>query len=203
MTYFVTFRLADSITAEKFLYWKQQREKWLAENPEPHTSEQKKAYHKRFSTMFEAWLDQGIGTCLLKIPECRRLVTATLKDDDGIRYSLGMFVVASNHVHALVTPNAHNEIADILQSWKSNTAKEIVKLKEPCDLMNDWWKDLHQRRKDAARRNPLERASELPFLRPVWQKENVEHKMRSEDSQKRYEEYIRNHHEWQDAAFTT
>ncbi len=41
--YFVTFRTADSLTAEKVRLWKRERDDWLRRNPTPHTVRQREA----------------------------------------------------------------------------------------------------------------------------------------------------------------
>ncbi|HKK19122.1 MAG TPA: type IIL restriction-modification enzyme MmeI, partial [Opitutales bacterium] len=126
-TYFVTFRLADSLPKQKLDQWKEERDAWLAANPKPHTEEQKSEYFERFSTRMEAWLDAGHGDCILADPHCAKIVENALQHFDGDRYDLGEYTVASNHVHALVSPRKGHELSDIIHSWKSYTANELNK----------------------------------------------------------------------------
>ncbi|HVM60502.1 MAG TPA: D-aminoacyl-tRNA deacylase [Verrucomicrobiae bacterium] len=106
-TYFVTFRLADSVPAEKLRQWKKLSDKNVVLDE------------------FQAWLDHGHGECWLKRHEMATIVETALRHFDGQRYALGEYVIMPTHVHALVTPLAENTLADILHSWKSFTAHEI------------------------------------------------------------------------------
>jgi hypothetical protein len=54
VTYFITFRLADSLPKAKLEQWKTEREAWLTQNPPPHDEAQKSEYFERFSARMEA-----------------------------------------------------------------------------------------------------------------------------------------------------
>lgn len=126
-TYFVTFRLADSIPQSKLKAWKKERDHWLCEHPEPHSIDDLREYHERFTERFHAWLDAGIGSCLLRNPRAAERVEGALRFFDGKRYQLGDFVIMPNHVHVLVTPRGELTLSKILPSWKSYSAKEVNK----------------------------------------------------------------------------
>jgi len=127
-TYFITFRLADSLPQKKLEQWISQREAWLETHQEPYTDMEKNEYHHLFSEKIQNWLDAGSGACLLATPEVSKLVSNALKHFDGERYTLGEWVVMPNHIHALLTPTHGHCLDDILQTWKSFTAHEINKL---------------------------------------------------------------------------
>ena len=61
--------------------------------------------------------------------EVRKIVENALRHFDGNRYALDEFAVASNHVHVLVTPLGEHDLSEILHSWKSFTAHEILKVR--------------------------------------------------------------------------
>ena len=124
-TYFVTFRLADSIPATKLSQLEDERRVWLNANPEPWTVEQRQAYYERFSAKIDEWLDAGSGSCVLKDERAAKVVADALIHFDGERYDLGAWVVMPNHVHVVVTPRDGHHIGDILHSWKSFTAHKI------------------------------------------------------------------------------
>ena len=124
-TYFVTFRLADSIPATKLSQLEDERRVWLNANPEPWTAEQRQAYYERFSAKIDEWLDAGSGSCVLKDERAAKVVADALIHFDGERYDLGAWVVMPNHVHVVVTPRDGHYIGDILHSWKSFTAHKI------------------------------------------------------------------------------
>ena len=125
VTYFVTFRLADSMPQEKLRQWEEEREAWLKEHPEPHDEETRKEYYRLFPERFHNWLDVGYGECLLARPEIKEIVENALRHFEDERYRLDEYVIMPNHVHALVIPLTENTLSEILQSWKSYTAHEI------------------------------------------------------------------------------
>ncbi len=124
-TYFVTFRLADSIPQEKQQQWLVEQREWVRKNPEPRTSQQEEEYAELFAQRFQKWLDGGHGECWLKNPEVSAIVEQALRFFDGERYWLGHFAIMPNHVHVLVRPLGEHDMSSILYSWKSFTAKQI------------------------------------------------------------------------------
>ena len=141
---------------------------WLKNNPRPHSKTQRKAYHLLFPQRLERWLDQGHGSRLLARPEARDIVAAALRHFDGSRYQLDEFVVASTHVHALLSPAEGETLSSILHSWKSYTAKQLLKLSA---------------------------ATALSTAPKVWQKESWDHLVRSPASLEKFRQYIRSHPE--------
>jgi valyl-tRNA synthetase len=136
VTYFVTFRLADSIPADKLAYLEEERERWLASHPEPWTEEQKRTYYAQFCVPIERWLDAGYGSCVLAQPEAAQIVADALKHFDGDRYELGSWAIMPNHVHVIVIPKAEHQLGDILHSWKRFTARAINQL---CGQEGQLW----------------------------------------------------------------
>ncbi len=124
-TYFVTFRLADSVPAARIKQFLAEREEWLALHPEPRLEADDREYHEKFANRLEKWLDAGAGSCVLRQSQAAGKVAAALRHFDGERYVLGHFVVMPNHVHVLVRPLAGHTLSEILKSWKSFTAREI------------------------------------------------------------------------------
>jgi len=127
-TYFVTFRTADSMPQTKLKQWLDERTTWMDKHPEPHTSAERLEYTKLFPQRFQEWLDAGYGACQLGRSDVKAVVENALAHFNGSRYRLGEFVVMPNHVHVLVSPLGDHELSDILQAWKSFTAKEINRL---------------------------------------------------------------------------
>ena len=108
-TYFVTFRLADSLPTEVRLRYEEMRQ---LNDPD-------------VFTWMERHLDAGRGDCILGGLAHASLVATSLQYHDGKRYALGEFVVMPNHVHALVQPIGLTTLSSILQNWKSFTAHEL------------------------------------------------------------------------------
>ena len=127
-TYFVTFRLADSMSQGKLEAWQHAREIWLRQNPAPWNEQQRKFYSKEFGERLQQYLDAGYGSCILSQPACAKIVADSLHYYDGKHYDLGDYVIMPNHVHLLVTPRTNFSLPTILQAWKGFTAKEINRL---------------------------------------------------------------------------
>ena len=125
VTYFVTFRLADSIPQAKLELWLRQHEDWLARHPPPHDPQTRQDYYDRFVQRFQRWLDAGHGSCVLQQPAIRKIVADAIPFFDGARYRLREWVVMPNHVHIIVTPLPSHELSTIVHSWKSYTANQI------------------------------------------------------------------------------
>ena len=104
-SYFVTFRLADSLPQEVQERWRELPEIERAREVERH-------------------LDTGAGECLLARPELADLVVQALRHHED-RYVLHDFVVMPNHVHLLLTPGPGQTLSDILHGIKSWTAQEF------------------------------------------------------------------------------
>ncbi|MCF7816998.1 MAG: cobalamin-dependent protein, partial [Kiritimatiellales bacterium] len=126
-TYFVTFRLADSIAQSRIKEYEELRRKWEEHHQPPYTDKERERFNELFSDRVNEWLDEGSGSCCLANPELSQIVADTLVHFDGERYDLDEWVVMPNHVHVLMRPLAENTLADILHSWKSFSAHEINK----------------------------------------------------------------------------
>lgn len=132
-TYFVTFRLGDSIPAGKQKELKDIREEWISSNPEPHTPEQQEEISRLTAMQIEKWLDMGLGHCVLRDPANRDSLIKTFQffDDSQSnpditpRHEIGAWVIMPNHVHLLVRPLAGWDLSKLLQSWKRHSAMEI------------------------------------------------------------------------------
>ncbi|MEI8205688.1 MAG: cobalamin-dependent protein, partial [Kiritimatiellales bacterium] len=124
-TYFVTFRLADSIAQSRISEYNALREKWKEHHHPPYTENEKEQFNKLFSEQVNSWLDEGAGACILRNPEISKIVADTLTHFDSERYELDEWVVMPNHVNVLVTPLSGFDLKDILHSWKSFSAHAI------------------------------------------------------------------------------
>ena len=125
---FVTFRLADSLPAEKLQALEVERADWLGRHPKPWDEETTREYHARFSAREQDWLDRGYGCCLLAKAEVREIVEASLWHFAGERYELYAHCVMPNHVHVMFMPRGEATASDVVQGWKSFTAHQIVRM---------------------------------------------------------------------------
>ena len=108
-TYFVTFRLADSLPAAVL----ERLEELQRLNPSD-----------AFDWV-ERYLDAGVGNCILKNPDCAKTVETALRHFDGERLVLGSYAVMPNHVHVLVQPLGTATLRSVLHGWKSYTSHKI------------------------------------------------------------------------------
>lgn len=126
-TYFLTFRLADSLPIEKVNVLRKQRDGWLLLNPEPWNEVQQKEYSRLFSEKLNKWLDAGFGDCILSQAAASEIVENSLLHFDVVRYILDEYVIMPNHVHVLISPTGEKALDKILHSLKSFTAHAINK----------------------------------------------------------------------------
>jgi DNA polymerase III subunit alpha len=133
-TYFVTFRLADSLPKEVYNRWRDEMNTALREvtsatdasEPEKRAAAEK--ISEEYRKKLDRQLDEGMGECWLRNPDVSAIVANALHHFDGDRYQLGSYIIMPNHVHVLVRPTMEHQLPDILQAWKSFTAKEANKV---------------------------------------------------------------------------
>ena len=127
-TYFVTFRLGDSVPEALLLEWREEQENWLEHHPKPWDWKTEREHKRRFVEDREDWLDQGHGSCLLRDSRAAGIIADALRHFNLKRYVIDAFVVMPNHVHVLVQPAAGRWLPDIVHSWKSFTGNAINRL---------------------------------------------------------------------------
>ncbi|MFY9261838.1 MAG: HsdR family type I site-specific deoxyribonuclease, partial [Gallionella sp.] len=126
--YFVTFRLADALPLAVVAELKKEREHWKQTHDLNNLSPEALAeYHRLFSERYEALLNAGSGSCVLRDEVNAKIVRDALQYFEGQRYVLDEFVIMPNHVHVLVKPINGHGLPDITHSWKSFTANKINK----------------------------------------------------------------------------
>ena len=122
-TYFVTFRLADSIPQQHLQSLKRWREVWERQNPEPRSETQWKALAREITAKTERWLDEGYGKCVLADQEIAGLMEASLLKFQYERYLVPALTIMPNHVHCLMKPLDDFELETILQNLKGYVAR--------------------------------------------------------------------------------
>jgi hypothetical protein len=126
-TYFVTFRLKDSLPKAKLDELTQLRREWEGRNPRPWGRNVLEQLSREQVERIERWLDQSMGSCVLKDPSSAALLAQAMRHFDGERYELGAYVVMPNHCHVIVRPLASIEhpLESILGGWKQFSGKRI------------------------------------------------------------------------------
>ncbi|MDB6006694.1 MAG: hypothetical protein JWR15_3681 [Prosthecobacter sp.] len=127
-TYFVTWRLADSVDVDTLQKRQHERNSFFMLYPKPWDEAIEKTYHDRFTRRMERWLDAGHGACVLREKRCRDIVAGCLQHFAGVRYELAAWVIMPNHIHVLICPLPGWPLVRILHTWKSFTANKINEL---------------------------------------------------------------------------
>ena len=128
VSYFVTFRLADSVPQALLRQWQYERASWLRLHPQPWGTDEQREYEARFTNRMQEWLDAGMGACHMRRPEVRAEVEVCLLQFDGNRYDIDAFVLMPNHVHAVIKPTAGSDLSTVLQGIKGVSANRCKKL---------------------------------------------------------------------------
>ena len=141
-TYFVTFRLTDSLPQARLDELAGLRREMLhlvERTPKParnasHDGQGRPSYEsplerlaRQLMAQIEHWLDEGHGRCLLRDAKLANFLIDSLHHFDGDRYELDAYVVMPNHVHAIAKPTLPDAfpLEDILGGWKQFSARRI------------------------------------------------------------------------------
>jgi len=124
-TYFVTARLHDSLPQHCVQYLDQLRRALLARPQDK--ADYIKADRAYFLKM-KHYLNAGYGACWLRETEAKRALESTLAHGEEGQYGLDSYVIMPNHLHVLVNPKRGHELEEILQSWKSVSARQINRI---------------------------------------------------------------------------
>jgi len=160
-TYFVTFRLGDSLPHTVLASYQFERQDILLtaqRQGRQLTPTELKRLDELFPERIEAYLDTGSGACYLSKPEIAGLVAGALQFFENQRYRQFAWSVMPNHVHTEFRPFPSWPLEKIMHSWKSFTSKEANKL--------------------------LSREGEF------WEAEYFDHLIRSEEEFHHYIEYV-------------
>lgn len=139
-TYFVTFRLADSIPESIARQWQEERNTWLRlhgvdpawEEVDPKrwseaygaiSPGERQAQEREEQRRFFVELDRCHGSCLLE--QAHGIVGSALEFFHGQRVWLGDYVVMPNHVHVLAQMFPGVQLEDWLYSVKRFTSTEM------------------------------------------------------------------------------
>jgi REP element-mobilizing transposase RayT len=160
-TYFVTFRLADSLpksVRESYRYERNDIVLTAQRQDRQLSAAELKRLDELFGERIEAYLDSGSGACCLANPRIAGMVAEALQFFEGRRYRQFAWSVMPNHVHCVFRPLPNWPLDKIMHGWKSFTAKEADKI--------------------------LNRAGDF------WESEYFDHVIRNEQEFHRYIEYV-------------
>jgi REP element-mobilizing transposase RayT len=124
-TYFVTFRLGDSLPKEKQEYLRRLRDEWHRVLPAERTKELDEQYSKNVLRYLEASLDDGFGSCVFTNASATELLQTCLLHFQDERYFLSCFVIMPNHCHLVISPFDGWQLEKILQGLKGASARQV------------------------------------------------------------------------------
>ncbi len=130
-TYFITFRLDDSLPKSVLDRIESERESLVktAKQLERELSASERIKIQQLLTkVIEQYLDNGAGACHLKHPAVAGIVADALRHFDDQRYRLFAWCIMPNHVHVVVRVLPDHTLAEVVHSWKSFTAKRSNEL---------------------------------------------------------------------------
>ena len=122
-TYFVTFRLSDSLPQVRLREWEIERKEWREHGGKALLQ---RSLEQR--ARVEQWLDRGLGSCILARADAYEIVMNALRFFNDKRYELGETGIAANHVHTLVRTALGIDLSDVLYSWKRFTSGQLRKI---------------------------------------------------------------------------
>lgn len=120
---FITFRLKDSIPQCKIQELVELKREWLATHPKPWSAQELVEISECFDKKIEFILSQGLGECILDIPECCEIVVKALDFYDRKLYELYDYAIMPNHIHMVILPACETSI--IIGRIKQYTANRI------------------------------------------------------------------------------
>jgi REP element-mobilizing transposase RayT len=130
-TYFVTFRLFDSLPRPAVQAYEFERRDIL-ERARQAKRELSQWEHRRLKQIFaqkiDRFLNTGRGACYLREPRVAGTVAEAFRHFDGKRYRLIAWCIMPNHVHVVFGVLPSHELAEIVHSWKSFTAQQANRL---------------------------------------------------------------------------
>jgi REP element-mobilizing transposase RayT len=130
-TYFITFRLADSLPKPVLDRIESERQAIVktAIGLRRDLSTDERAKITRLSTpIVERFLDSGAGACHLRNSAIAEEVANTLRFFDEKRYRLLAWCVMPNHVHVVARFFPGQTLATVVHSWKSFSAKHANRI---------------------------------------------------------------------------
>lgn len=103
-SYFVTFRLTDSLPKEVLLRFEREHAETIRRLKGSASAEALGEFHRELRRKIERHLDQGAGACHLRRPDIADMVAEGFRHFHGHHYLLDEWVVMPNHVHLVLWP---------------------------------------------------------------------------------------------------
>lgn len=156
---FVTWRLGDALPQEKLDELREKKLAWELAHPKPWSVAEELGHNALFDAQVEAWLNAGMGSCVLRQPEVRQGLIDTLHHADGKDYDLLSYVIMPNHVHLLFRLRAGAVLEEVIKAWKSVSSRRIAKV---TGKKGEWWQEGYR---DRLIRGPEHLENVLHYIR--------------------------------------
>jgi REP element-mobilizing transposase RayT len=130
-TYFITFRLADSLPKSVLDQIDSERQAIVRTANQLHRAlspDERRKIQRLSTPVIERFLDSGAGACYLRNPLIAEEIANTLAHFDRQRYRLFAWCVMPNHVHVLVKIFPTEKLASVIHAWKSFSAKQANRI---------------------------------------------------------------------------
>ncbi len=130
-TYFITFRLADSLPKSVLDRIESERQaivKTAAQARRALSPDENKRIQRLSTPVIERFLDSGAGACHLQNSTIAEEMADTLRCFDEKRYRLFAWCIMPNHVHVVARLFPGQTLATVVHSWKSFSAKHANRI---------------------------------------------------------------------------
>ncbi len=130
-TYFITFRLADSLPKSVLDRIEGERHAIVATADQLNrtlSADERKKIQQLSTPAIEQFLDSGAGACHLQKPVIAEEMANALRHFDEQHYRLCAWCVMPNHVHVVARLFPGKNLAVVVHSWKSFSAKRANRI---------------------------------------------------------------------------
>jgi len=130
-TYFITFRLADSLPKSILDRIESERQAIVTTARQLHrelSADERRKIQRLSTPVIERFLDSGAGACHLGKAAIAEEVASALRHFDEKRYRLFAWCVMPNHVHVVARLFPGQILAAVVHSWKSFSAKHANRI---------------------------------------------------------------------------
>jgi REP element-mobilizing transposase RayT len=130
-TYFITFRLVDSLPKSVLDRIESERKAIVTTANQLRralSADERKKIQRLSTPIIEEFLDNGAGPCHFRNPIIAKEMADTLRYFDQKRYRLFAWCIMPNHVHVVVRLFPLENLAAVVHSWKSFSAKQANRI---------------------------------------------------------------------------
>lgn len=124
-TYFVTFRLADSLAQPQREFLCRLRSEWEHGHPEPRSDDDWTSFARAYTNHVERWLDEGYGACHFRDPKWTDDLRDRLHHRDGEHYELTCWAIMPNHCHLVIRPFSGHRLETIVGAVKGVSSRNL------------------------------------------------------------------------------